>query len=100
MRLIDADALVVNIALYMTENAYINDTALDVLKMVAKWTNEAPTIEAEPVRHGYWDASGKYIFPDGSLAVRCSECGCDLEEHEYKEYWWHYCPVCGAKMDL
>lgn len=61
--------------------------------------NKVPTIEAEPLRRGEWDASGRYTFPDGSLAVRCSECGCDLEEHEYKEYWWHYCPVCGAKMD-
>lgn len=34
-----------------------------------------PTIEAEPVRHGYWDDSGKYTFPDGSIAVQCSECG-------------------------
>lgn len=56
-------------------------------------------VDIEPVRHGEWDALGRYTFPDGSLAVRCSECGCDLEEHEYKEYWWHYCPVCGAKMD-
>lgn len=49
-RLINADALQTSIALYAAENAYINDTALDVLEMVSKWIDEAPTIEAEPVR--------------------------------------------------
>lgn len=29
------------IASYMAENAYLNDTALDALKMVAKWASEA-----------------------------------------------------------
>lgn len=93
MRLIDADALRED-WLENGQNEYVYDTNafLDSI-------DTAPTIEAEPVRHGEWDASGRYTFPDGSLAVRCSECGCDLEEHEYKEYWWHYCPVCGAKMD-
>ena len=90
MRLIDSDWLLDKLS--SDDPANMEDYYYNAIK-------EAPTIEAEPVRHGYWDASGKYTFPDGSLAVRCSECGCDLEEHEYKEYWWHYCPVCGAKMD-
>lgn len=89
MRLIDIDKI---------RPVDFPSTDMDGLDVV-NFLNTLPTIEAEPVRHGYLDASGKYIFPDGSLAVRCSECGCDLEEHEYKEYWWHYCPVCGAKMD-
>ena len=93
MRLIDADAMREE-WLENGQNEYVYDT-----NAVLDSIDEQPTIEAEPVRHGEWDASGRYTFPDGSLAVRCSECGCDLEEHEYKEYWWHYCPVCGAKMD-
>ena len=42
MRLIDADALNTGVALFMAENAYLNMTALDALKMVAEWVQEAP----------------------------------------------------------
>ena len=51
------------------------------------------------VRNGRWDDSGRYRFPGGSIAVRCSECGCALTASEYKLNNWNYCPVCGAKMD-
>ena len=67
----------------------------------------APTIEAEPVKHGKWvkmsDADGYYYA--------CSECGEEL----YREWIFdrefdlfpkkktidktRYCPNCGAKMD-
>lgn len=106
MRLINADALHTGIALYAAENAYINDTALDVLEMVSKWLNEARTIDAEPVRHGRWvDRYGnKY---DNHL-YECSECkgkaryrfvrdelGKEIAEQALDDY----CPHCGAKMD-
>lgn len=61
---------------------------------------QAPAVDAEPVKHGKWDDSGRYAFGDGSLAIRCSECGCALHEDEYQKYYWNYCPNCGAKMDL
>ena len=54
-RLIDADKIVNGIALYMAENAYLNDTPLDALKMVSNWITEAPTVDAVEV-------------------VRCREC--------------------------
>lgn len=69
--------------------------------------DDAPTIDAEPVRHGHWikmsDADGHYYA--------CSECGEEL----YREWSFdrdfdlfpkkrtidktQYCPNCGAKMD-
>lgn len=52
------------------------------------------------VVHGRWDSSGRYKFTDGSIAVRCTKCGCSLHEKEYMENVWNYCPVCGAKMEL
>ena len=55
--------------------------------------------DVTPVKHGQWDDSGRYRFPGGSIAVRCSECGCSLTASEYKLNNWNYCPVCGAKMD-
>lgn len=54
-----------------------------------------PTIEAEPVKHGYW-ATGETITFGGRTAspLFCSEClkvACGEP--------WTYCPNCGAKMD-
>ena len=59
----------------------------------------APAVDAVPVVHGRWDDSGRYRFPGGRLAVRCTECGCALTASEFKLNRWNYCPVCGAKMD-
>jgi len=50
---------------------------------------DAPTIEAEPVRHGQW-------IPDDYEYNHCSECGF---EHDEPEYVTPYCPNCGANMD-
>ena len=57
-------------------------------------------IEVAEVRHARWDDSGRYTFPGGGTAVRCTECGCALTVSEYHLNNWNYCPVCGAKMDL
>lgn len=58
-----------------------------------------PAIDVAPVVHGHWDDSGRYTFPGGSTAVRCTNCGCALTVSEYRLNNWNYCPVCGAKMD-
>ena len=58
-----------------------------------------PAVDAAPVVHGRWDNSGRYTFPGGGTAVRCTNCGCALTESEYRLNNWNYCPVCGAKMD-
>lgn len=51
---------------------------------------DAPTIEAEPVRHGQWVDNG---IPESVLS-KCSECGI-----VYGSSSFNYCPNCGAKMD-
>lgn len=58
-----------------------------------------PAADVVPVVHGWWDDSGRYTFPSGAAAVRCTNCGCALTESEYRLNNWNYCPVCGAKMD-
>lgn len=55
--------------------------------------------DVAPVVHAHWDDSGRYTFPGGSTAVRCTNCGCALTVSEYHLNNWNYCPVCGAKMD-
>ena len=58
-----------------------------------------PAADVAPVVHGRWDDSGRYTFPSGNTAVRCTNCGCALTESEYRLNNWNYCPVCGARMD-
>lgn len=60
---------------------------------------QLPAADVAPVVHGRWDDSGRYTFPSGAAAVRCTNCGCALTESEYRLNNWNYCPVCGAKMD-
>ena len=58
----------------------------DIVQLIV----DAPTVDAEPVRHGHWDDE-----------CRCTACGW------YGDDWYKrdavrfsYCPNCGAKMDL
>ena len=71
----------------------------DGLDIAAGLLRVAPAADVAPVVHGRWDDSGRYTFPGGSTAVRCTNCGCALTESEYRLNNWNYCPVCGAKMD-
>lgn len=77
-KLIDADDLLMdNSWAFYDENGNRNDACIAV--------ENAPTVDAEPVRHGHWEWDGDYI---------CSNCG--ERGHRNK---WKYCPNCGAKMD-
>lgn len=77
-RLIDADSLEADCNIYDAWDAQI----------VKEWLNDQPTVDAEPVRHGYWKYGEKYGIPNWE----CSVCGC----HGRGDY--NYCPWCGAKM--
>ena len=88
MRLIDADAL--------KKEAYPFTCAVGTEYAVTlRRINEAPTIDAEPVRHGRW---GTYHITgyDGlhpTYTVPCSECAYEAT------FTYRYCPNCGARMD-
>jgi hypothetical protein len=85
-RLIDADAFKKeNERLLHCDFPYLSETTLEEL------IDEAPTIDAEPVRHGKWipimglnRQNEKFI---------CSECICQFD------YKFNFCPNCGARMD-
>ena len=82
-RLIDANALKKeNEQLLHCDFPYLSETTLEEL------IDDAPTIDAEPVRHGKWI---EYPIADGMN--QCSECGV-LRFGES-----NYCPHCGARMD-
>lgn len=79
MRLIDANA-VMRLIPYEEFNARMAIT-------------NAPTIEAEPIRHGHW------IFIEADYPVKdafyiCSKCAYSVGYDIH-----NYCPYCGAKMD-
>ena len=91
-RLIDADALVEK-AYWHGEHPSVDDLFAEGMDAVdVSDIEEAPTIEAEPVRHGYWMCGDYYDIGDV-----CSECDWDSG---MVNPTLRYCPNCGAKMDL
>ena len=89
MRLIDADALWM-----VTENDHEYYERFEI--------ENAPTVDAEPVRHGHWI--------EREFGLMCSECGHYTEamydepfNNEFGKGWAlkrpYYCGYCGAKMD-
>lgn len=53
----------------------------------------APTVEAEPIRHGRWIFNPKDAIEMMFTLPKCSECGAESPNGG------NYCPNCGAKMD-
>ena len=90
-RLIDADAVIKELDEYEREvGVRCGNEFLAGVDIARELIVKAPTIDAEPVRHGRW------------INGECSECG------EHAPYWSMsttyykspYCYLCGAKMDL
>lgn len=74
--LISRNSMRASVALHMTENASLNDTALDVLKMIDAWLIEAPGVDAVKV-------------------VRCKDC----ENYCPKtKYFYEHCSLTGMMM--
>ncbi len=100
MRLIDVDALIRQLETqdYSGAPDTLEDwTPQDMTKAEIADIQNAPTIEAEPIRHGEWKSDRLVTTNGGTYGVRrCSEC-----EAYYQDigYGWNYCPNCGAHMD-
>ena len=91
MRMIDADALKQTICL--DQCGHMKETCDAECELIAYITN-APTIEAEPVKHGKW-----FDAMVGELPVQvCDQCS-TFFPLAYTGGGHHYCPNCGAKMD-
>lgn len=91
MRLIDADALLRTIESIERGNAELIEFYLETKVLLGN----APTIDAEPVRHGRWVNKGDYAV--------CTECGgrsgTQYDGVEPIPLMTKYCSNCGAKMD-
>lgn len=90
MRLIDADALDV-----LTIIGGRMDGKVEFAKAVNEMIQNAPTVDAEPVRHGKWlKAYGDHeAFGIRPFYRYCSCC------NEATVFPYNYCPNCGARMD-
>ena len=106
MRLIDADALMIEPDRGMMNGVlFVGDrsggkTLTMVQNALKKMINNAPTIDAEPVRHGRWIDMQEDDATEGMW--RCSVCGSDsyFDILTPAEAGCYYCPNCGAKMDV
>ena len=95
-RLIDADAL--DRAMYhksfeVDDGRNVWNSGLWIrYKIYEEASREAPTIDAEPVRHGKWiDRNGTMVAPFWER-YECSECGARSDNS-------NYCHNCGAQME-
>lgn len=97
MKLIDADKLVT-----ILDEELQKDDSLPKALLVGfakQILNDAPTVEAEPVRYGRW------IDDKIAFYRQCSECGANVRANLYEVFLdcdirdLHYCPNCGAKME-
>lgn len=107
MRLIDADEakskaiICTNAVIFGDESEGMITFARTALDLLLMALDDAPTIEAEPVRHGYW------IPVDGGDTCdewECSVCGKWMvfqNDMYYDDMFEEFqrCPKCGAKMD-
>jgi len=98
MRMIDADALK---EIY-TRNFDYENCIYDGSTVVGN-VDEAPTVDAVPVRHGTWiECKAKNIITGEVRLVRkCSECGSGYFIYDFLnsvDEIPNYCPHCGTDM--
>lgn len=89
MRIIDADALKKTFCAECNHTISCEDCDIDF-----HFEHLAPTVDAEPVRHGHW------IEPESfTVSCICSVCGFKFNKYEDDICGYPYCANCGAKMD-
>ena len=97
MRLIDADALKQTAGSY-NPIKYTHEYG-DVITVAD--IDNAPTIEAEPIKTGKWIVvSDGYGNGDATAHIcECSECKDTIWVYKKATRRWNYCPNTGAKME-
>lgn len=58
-----------------------------------------PYADVVPVVHGLWKSYHEADIGYDEYGVRCSNCLFEVEDNEVN-FRMHYCPNCGAKMDM
>lgn len=100
MRLIDADALkevMISTLEHIKQHPKMDGQERHIIAASAalsEMINDAPTVDAVPVRHGRWETDGIMMDECEFLMTRCTACG---ETYEYG-FNMPFCPNCGADM--
>ena len=91
MRLIDANTTLKAIDKAISDYTE-HDDILRLYSDLRLSVLDAKTVEAEPIRHGYWIT---HIMPKSYIeyGAICSRCG------QWSGIRENFCPDCGAKMD-
>lgn len=100
VRLIDANALKAKLKIGTNSATYSDycNGYCDARQVDLDAIDAAPTIEAEPVRHGRWDEI--VCFSEHGIPMaqyECTNCGNDIERQ--RGVVPPYCEFCGAQMD-
>lgn len=103
MRLIDADATLDLLkSLGSRDYRRSKGTIAEAEKMLMH-EEYTPTIDAVPMRHGYWEFKDDFGNRNYDFVAVCSRCGKEEKASGYSHSeWrseWRYCNACGAKMD-
>ena len=72
--------------------------AADATQHAAETLRLAPSIDAEPVRHGKWINKTEMRHGLCDYRFDCSECSHIFWASGVENF--NFCPCCGAKMDL
>ena len=102
MRLIDAELMRYNIThdfdddgnATLSSDEELTQKCLSINDVV-NWLKLATTVDAEPVRHGYWVFKWNQYDKDGYIIRTRGECSCCNQYSDVLDY----CGNCGAKMD-
>ena len=95
VRLIDANELLKKKIHYGETEYYFDHYAVQIEDI-----ENAPTIDAELIRHGHWEV-GWYLVSTsrGRRYTKASVCSCCHQQSKRGRSRYSYCPNCGAKMD-
>lgn len=92
MRLIDADAVMKRFADIVAPSCHSDFAKVPTWNDAVAVVDDAPTVDAEPVRYGRW------ILRLGDEDYKCSVCGYQQKAYALSSHF-KYCTNCGAKMD-
>ena len=100
MRPIDADVLQTDlqehckaVCIYTKQERKLDICDSCLLGDAKDYVDRMPTIDAEPIRHGYWIFNPKDAIEMMFTLPKCSQCGAESSDGG------NYCSNCGAKMD-
>ena len=100
MRLIDADTLkemICNNIYPITNTFNSQDYGMVWTGGIEKAIDEAPTIDAEPIRHGHWVKENEEDTLFRFCVYKCSLCGGEVLS---EAYLFKYCPYCGCAIKM